>query len=171
MTSSPEFEVVVIGAGFGGINAGVRLRQAGIENFVIVDKWDKVGGTWNANHYPGVAVDIRDALARLDLALKLYRRGRVRRLLLSGDGRSPFYDETAAMRDYLLSRGVPSDALLIDPAGLDTFAYSTPASAQAARKPSRRSSASSQSFGPQMCSSRRRPVPSRCRVASQAPCR
>lgn len=58
MTSSPEFEVVVIGAGFGGINAGVRLRQAGIENFVIVDKWDKVGGTWNANRYPGVAVDI-----------------------------------------------------------------------------------------------------------------
>ena len=49
MTSSPEFEVVVIGAGFGGINAGVRLRQAGIENFVILDKWDKVGGTWNAN--------------------------------------------------------------------------------------------------------------------------
>lgn len=60
MTSSenPQFEVVVIGAGFGGINAGVRLRQAGIENFVIIDKWDKVGGTWNANRYPGVAVDI-----------------------------------------------------------------------------------------------------------------
>ncbi|MFI6866742.1 flavin-containing monooxygenase [Nocardia sp. NPDC050406] len=61
MTSTPdapEFDVVVIGAGFGGINAGVQLRKAGIENFVIVDKWDKVGGTWNANHYPGVAVDI-----------------------------------------------------------------------------------------------------------------
>ncbi|AYF76791.1 NAD(P)/FAD-dependent oxidoreductase [Nocardia yunnanensis] len=54
----PEYEVVVIGAGFGGINAGVQLRKAGIENFVILDKWDKVGGTWNANHYPGVAVDI-----------------------------------------------------------------------------------------------------------------
>ncbi|MBF6209718.1 NAD(P)/FAD-dependent oxidoreductase [Nocardia puris] len=58
MTSTPDYEVVVIGAGFGGINAGVQLRKAGIENFVILDKWDKVGGTWNANHYPGVAVDI-----------------------------------------------------------------------------------------------------------------
>lgn len=55
---APEFDVVVIGAGFGGINAGVQLRKAGIENFVILDKWDKVGGTWNANHYPGVAVDV-----------------------------------------------------------------------------------------------------------------
>lgn len=69
-TVTPEFEVVVIGAGFGGINAGVQLRKAGIENFVIVDKWDRVGGTWNANQYPGVAVDIPSFIYSFSYAQK-----------------------------------------------------------------------------------------------------
>ncbi|MRH91480.1 NAD(P)-binding protein [Nocardia sp. SYP-A9097] len=55
---APAHEVVVIGAGLGGIGAGVALRKAGIENFVMVDKWPRVGGTWLANTYPGVAVDV-----------------------------------------------------------------------------------------------------------------
>ncbi|MFJ4657194.1 flavin-containing monooxygenase [Nocardia sp. NPDC088792] len=55
---SPAYEVAIIGAGLGGIGAGVALRRAGIEDFVIIDKWPKVGGTWLANTYPGVAVDI-----------------------------------------------------------------------------------------------------------------
>ncbi|MGC3994800.1 MAG: ElyC/SanA/YdcF family protein [Propionicimonas sp.] len=59
--------------------------------------------------------------ARLDLAADLYRAGRVQRLLLSGDGQSRFYDETGGMRDYLLRLGVPEDALLLDPAGFDTY--------------------------------------------------
>ncbi|MFI9402118.1 flavin-containing monooxygenase [Nocardia sp. NPDC052316] len=57
-TSIPEHDVLVIGAGFGGIGTGVALRRAGIENFLIIDKWHRVGGTWNANTYPGVAVDV-----------------------------------------------------------------------------------------------------------------
>ena len=59
--------------------------------------------------------------ARLDLALELYGRGLVRRILISGDGRSRFYDETGGMRRYLLERGVDASALLVDPAGLDTY--------------------------------------------------
>ena len=59
--------------------------------------------------------------ARLDLAAELYRRGLVEKLLLSGDGRSRFYDETGGMRSYLLAQGIEADALLVDPAGLDTF--------------------------------------------------
>ncbi|WP_405136796.1 flavin-containing monooxygenase [Nocardia sp. NBC_01388] len=55
---SPTYEVAVIGAGLGGIGAGVALRKAGVENFVIIDKWSRVGGTWLANTYPGVAVDV-----------------------------------------------------------------------------------------------------------------
>jgi cation diffusion facilitator CzcD-associated flavoprotein CzcO len=55
---SPEHEVVVVGAGFGGIGTGIALQRKGIHDFVIVDKWDRVGGTWHANTYPGVAVDI-----------------------------------------------------------------------------------------------------------------
>ncbi|MFZ0530047.1 MAG: ElyC/SanA/YdcF family protein, partial [Propionicimonas sp.] len=59
--------------------------------------------------------------ARLDLAASLYRRGLVGRLLVSGDGRSRFYDETAGMRAYLEGVGIPPDAILVDPAGLDTY--------------------------------------------------
>ncbi|UFS96884.1 flavin-containing monooxygenase [Nocardia huaxiensis] len=55
---TPTYEVVIIGAGLGGIGAGRALRRARIENFLIVDKWPKVGGTWLANTYPGVAVDV-----------------------------------------------------------------------------------------------------------------
>ncbi|MFJ9370338.1 flavin-containing monooxygenase [Nocardia sp. NPDC101769] len=54
----PTHEVVIVGAGLGGIGAGVALRRIGVENFVLVDKWPKVGGTWLTNTYPGVAVDI-----------------------------------------------------------------------------------------------------------------
>ncbi|OCB47961.1 monooxygenase, partial [Mycobacterium malmoense] len=55
---TPDHEVVIVGAGFGGIGAGISLQRRGIHDFVIVDKWDQVGGTWHANTYPGVAVDI-----------------------------------------------------------------------------------------------------------------
>lgn len=54
----PDHEVVVVGAGFGGIGAAIALQHRGIHDFIMVDKWDRVGGTWRANTYPGVAVDI-----------------------------------------------------------------------------------------------------------------
>lgn len=55
---TPDYEVLVVGAGFGGIGAAIALQRQGIHDFAIVDKWDQVGGTWHANTYPGVAVDI-----------------------------------------------------------------------------------------------------------------
>ncbi|QIS04342.1 NAD(P)-binding protein [Nocardia brasiliensis] len=59
MTSStPQFEVAVIGAGPGGIAAGVKLRKAGIDDFVIIERAADVGGSWHENHYPGIGVDI-----------------------------------------------------------------------------------------------------------------
>lgn len=58
---------------------------------------------------------------RLDVAAQLYARGLVDRLLISGDGRSRFYDETATMAAYLERRGIPSDHIDVDPLGLDTF--------------------------------------------------
>ena len=54
----PAHEVLIIGAGFGGIGAAIALQKAGIDDVVLVDKWHGVGGTWLANTYPGVAVDI-----------------------------------------------------------------------------------------------------------------
>ena len=43
--------VVVIGAGLGGLCAGVKLREAGIDDFLIFDRHPKVGGVWYENKY------------------------------------------------------------------------------------------------------------------------
>jgi cation diffusion facilitator CzcD-associated flavoprotein CzcO len=53
-----ELDVVLIGAGFGGLLTGARLRQRGIESLRIVEKGGDVGGTWYWNRYPGVACDV-----------------------------------------------------------------------------------------------------------------
>lgn len=53
-----RWSVVVIGAGFAGIGMGKRLIDAGINNFVILEKSPDVGGTWHDNKYPGIACDI-----------------------------------------------------------------------------------------------------------------
>ncbi len=53
-----DHEVVVIGAGFAGIGAAVKLDQAGVSDYLVVEGGDGVGGVWHWNTYPGVAVDI-----------------------------------------------------------------------------------------------------------------
>ncbi|WP_158886719.1 flavin-containing monooxygenase [Amycolatopsis anabasis] len=53
----PDHEVVVIGAGPGGIAAGVRLRETGLD-FVILERAGEIGGSWRDNTYPGIGVDI-----------------------------------------------------------------------------------------------------------------
>lgn len=50
--------VLVIGAGATGILAGIKLPEAGIGDVIIIEKADRVGGTWRENTYPGVACDI-----------------------------------------------------------------------------------------------------------------
>ena len=53
-----EVSVAVIGAGFAGIAMGHRLKQEGVEEFVILDRAEGVGGVWRANTYPGAACDV-----------------------------------------------------------------------------------------------------------------
>ncbi|MFE9256219.1 flavin-containing monooxygenase [Streptomyces sp. NPDC006879] len=50
--------VAVIGSGFGGLGAAVRLRREGITDFVVLERADSVGGTWRDNSYPGCACDV-----------------------------------------------------------------------------------------------------------------
>jgi len=50
--------VVVVGAGFGGIAAGVKMKRAGIESFTIYESSLGIGGTWWDNTYPGCEVDV-----------------------------------------------------------------------------------------------------------------
>ena len=53
-----RYEAIIVGAGFGGIGAAVQLKRLGIENFVLLDRLDDLGGTWHVNHYPGLACDV-----------------------------------------------------------------------------------------------------------------
>jgi len=50
--------VVVVGAGLAGIAAAVKLKQAGLTDYVVLEKADRVGGTWRENTYPGCGCDI-----------------------------------------------------------------------------------------------------------------
>ncbi|MCM6777124.1 NAD(P)/FAD-dependent oxidoreductase [Nocardia sp. CDC159] len=51
-------DVLIVGAGLAGLGMGVGLRQAGIDDFVILEKASEVGGTWRSNTYPGCACDV-----------------------------------------------------------------------------------------------------------------
>ncbi len=53
-----EIDVLIIGGGFGGLVAGARLREAGVERIRIIDKGGDFGGTWYWNRYPGAQCDI-----------------------------------------------------------------------------------------------------------------
>lgn len=51
-------DAVIVGAGFGGIGAAIALKRQGLEDFVLLDRQDDLGGTWHVNHYPGLACDV-----------------------------------------------------------------------------------------------------------------
>ena len=53
-----DVEALVVGGGFGGLLAGARLRDAGIEDVRLVEKGGRIGGTWYWNQYPGAQCDI-----------------------------------------------------------------------------------------------------------------
>src|SRR5262249_27444081 len=53
-----EVSVLIIGGGFGGLIAGARLREAGINDIRIIEKGGDFGGTWYWNRYPGAQCDI-----------------------------------------------------------------------------------------------------------------
>ncbi len=55
-------QIVIVGTGFAGLGMGIRLKQAGIHDFTILERADEVGGTWRDNHYPGAACDIESHL-------------------------------------------------------------------------------------------------------------
>ena len=56
-----NFNVIVIGSGFSGLTMGLKLKEAGIP-FRILEKSAEIGGTWDANRYPGCACDVYSPL-------------------------------------------------------------------------------------------------------------
>jgi len=60
--------IAIVGAGFAGLGALIRLKQEGFEDAVVLDKADAVGGVWRANRYPGAACDVESHLYALSFA-------------------------------------------------------------------------------------------------------
>lgn len=63
-------QVAIIGSGFGGLAMAIRLLQANIHDFIILEKADAVGGTWRENQYPGAACDVQSHMYSLSFAPK-----------------------------------------------------------------------------------------------------
>ncbi|OBK85364.1 flavin-containing monooxygenase [Mycolicibacter sinensis] len=85
--ATPDHEVIIIGAGFGGICAAIKLREIGVHDFLIIDRDEGFGGTWLRNTYPGVGADIPALAYQFSFAPK-------------GDWRR-FFADGAEIRDYI----------------------------------------------------------------------
>nr|WSY54253.1 NAD(P)/FAD-dependent oxidoreductase [Streptomyces sp. NBC_00886] len=68
MTEHEHVRAAVIGSGFGGLGAAVRLRREGVTDFVVLERADGVGGTWRDNSYPGCACDVPSHLYSFSFA-------------------------------------------------------------------------------------------------------
>ncbi|WP_117213343.1 flavin-containing monooxygenase [Allorhizocola rhizosphaerae] len=64
-----DIDIAVIGSGFSGLGAGIRLLQKGFTDFLIFERADDIGGTWRDNSYPGCACDVPSHLYSFSFAL------------------------------------------------------------------------------------------------------
>jgi len=56
--ASAPFHTIVIGSGFAGIGMAIALKKAGLNEFLVLEKQNDVGGVWRDNTYPGAACDV-----------------------------------------------------------------------------------------------------------------
>jgi cation diffusion facilitator CzcD-associated flavoprotein CzcO len=68
MSTPHVHAAAVIGAGFSGLGTAIKLREAGVDDVVILERADRVGGTWRDNTYPGAACDIPSLLYSFSFA-------------------------------------------------------------------------------------------------------
>ncbi len=66
--TKPDVDVAIIGAGFGGLGAAIKLLQTGRNSFVVFERANEVGGTWRENTYPGCACDVASHLYSFSFA-------------------------------------------------------------------------------------------------------
>ena len=64
-----DTDVLVVGAGFSGLGAAIRLSQEGVDDLVVLERGHDVGGTWRDNSYPGAACDVPSHLYSYSFAL------------------------------------------------------------------------------------------------------
>lgn len=63
-----HIHIAIVGAGFSGIGAAIRLLQRGTREFVVLERSDDVGGVWRENRYPGCACDVESPLYSFSFA-------------------------------------------------------------------------------------------------------
>lgn len=61
-------QVLIVGSGFAGIGMAIRLRDAGLDDVVLLERASSLGGTWQANRYPGCACDVESVLYSFSFA-------------------------------------------------------------------------------------------------------
>lgn len=66
--SKTLLDALIIGTGFGGIGMAVQLQQAGVTNYLVLEKASDVGGVWRDNQYPGAACDVPSHLYSFSFA-------------------------------------------------------------------------------------------------------
>ncbi|MHB1538032.1 MAG: flavin-containing monooxygenase [Solirubrobacteraceae bacterium] len=66
--ASRHHRIAIVGAGFGGLGTAIGLLEAGIEDFVVIERASEVGGTWEANTYPGCQCDVPSHLYSFSFA-------------------------------------------------------------------------------------------------------
>lgn len=134
LSSRRSPRVAIIGAGFGGLGAAVALRRSGIDDLVIIEGSDGVGGTWRRNTYPGAACDIQSHLYSFSFApnkswsrtyarqpeILAYLESVVsdfdleRHLMLDTLVRSASWDAETCQWTLALDRGSVSETLTVD---------------------------------------------------------
>src|SRR5262245_63329163 len=63
-----DVQIAIVGSGFSGIGLAIQLRREGVEEFVVLERGDGVGGTWHYNTYPGCACDVPSHLYSFSFA-------------------------------------------------------------------------------------------------------
>jgi cation diffusion facilitator CzcD-associated flavoprotein CzcO len=69
-TDARRVGAVIVGTGFAGLGMAIRLKQAGIDDFVVLERAEDVGGTWRDNTYPGCTCDVPSSLYSFSFAPK-----------------------------------------------------------------------------------------------------
>src|ERR687894_984757 len=82
-----DTDIAVVGGGFSGLGMAIRLKQEGRDDFVVLERAEAVGGTWQANTYPGCACDVPSHLYSFSFA--------------PNPGWSQTYSAQPEIRDYL----------------------------------------------------------------------
>lgn len=104
----------------------IQQRVASFDNFIVEDCVATIKGQRSAVLVLGAKVDSSNNISpvfadRLDTAVSLYEAGLVKKILVSGDHGTVFYDEVNAGKEYLLAQDVLAEDIFLDHAGFDTF--------------------------------------------------